>query len=334
MLLRFLILMIFFPLMIRVTDVMATEPGHWVNYPDTLPKFDYSGDKLRQHWPQLTKSSFLPYPSAEQLQSIASQFPSLIHQQYKHPATVHSTSVHPALIKARAGDFNALSEAITQVWRYHYQGEFEEAYTLGIQLGYAGLIPAFYAKMMYTTLLESGPERRLKSFQEVIELSETIAEHTANYLPALFGLTYAYARELELLPTSAAVRSGHLEAANDLLTQLREQFPQRAIYPAMLGGLHAGVVERVGSFVGRLTYGSTESRAINYFQTAIELENELPVIFNEYAKAMIRLDSDKFATPIEQALKHCVSLPVFSAEEALNQQACQNKLSTLTLAGN
>ena len=329
MLLRFLILMIFVPLMIRVTDVMATEPGHWVSYPDTLPKFDYSGDKLKHHWPQLTKSSFIPYPSPDQLKSVALQFPSLITQQAEH-----QTSSHPAVEQAQAGDFNALSEAITQVWRHHYQGEFEEAYTLGIQLGYAGLIPAFYAKMMYTTLLESDPERRLANFQEIIGLSETIAEHVNNYQPALFGLTYAYARELELLPTSAAVSSGHLEAANDLLTQMREQFPQRAIYPAMLGGLHAGVVERVGSFVGRITYGSTESRAIAHFQAALQLESELPVIFNEYATAMTRLDSRKYAKEIGQALTSCVSLPVYSAEEALNQQACQNKLSTLTLAGN
>lgn len=334
MFLRFLILMILFPLMIKATDVMAAESERWVHYPDTLPKFDYSGDKLKQHWPQLTKSSFLPYPSAEQLQSIASQFPSLIHQPYKHQTAVHPTPAHPALVQARAGDFNALSEAITQVWRYHYQGEFEEAYTLGIQLGYAGLIPAFYAKMMHTTLLERDPERRLSSFQEVIDLSETITDHTADYQPALFGLTYAYARKLELLSTSAAVRSGHLEAANDLLTRMQKQFPQRAIYPAMLGGLHAGVVERVGSFVGRMTYGSTESRAVDYFKSAIELENQLPAIFNEYAKAMTRLDPDAFAETIEQALKHCISLPVYSAEEALNQQACQNQLSTLTLAGN
>lgn len=325
MFLRLLTLLILLP-----SVATAGESSRWVSYPETLPTFDYSGDKLKQSWPILTRGSSIPYPSPEQLALVAAQYPFLINQPDQDPTTVNPTAAHPALKQAHAGDFSALSDAIAQVWRLHFQGQFEAAYTLGSQLGYAGLVPALYAKMMHSTLLETNPDRRLQHYQETIERAESMAKHISDYQPARFGLTYAYVRKLELLPTSAAVRSGHLKEAKDVLSQMQKQFPERAIYRAMLGGLHAGVVDRVGSFVGRITYGSTESRAMAHFKAAIELENGLPVIFNEYTTAMARLDRDKYAATIKHALKHCINLPVYNAEEALNRQACQNKLSLLT----
>ncbi len=116
-------------------------------------------------------------------------------------------------------------------------------------------------------------------------------------------------------------RQPRMPAAN-----LQERYPQQALYPAMLGGLHAGVVERVGSFVGRITYGSTESRALAAFSRALELQNQLPVIYNEYVNALARLDEDKYHDSMITLLQQCVKLPVLSAEEALNRQVCANHL--------
>ncbi|WP_419813160.1 hypothetical protein [Bacterioplanoides sp.] len=332
------LLLIFSGLLLPALCFSDSDKAQWLSYPDSLPVFDYSGDKLKQHWPELTKATFIAFPSADNLAEQAQRYPQLLDTNWNAPdsdsANAQPQPVHPAVSQAINGDFQPLSAAVTQVWRFHFQGQFQQAYELGIQLGPAGLIPAFYARLMHTAFLQHDPQTRLHHYQEIISYSEALLPLVPDHPDALFGAAYAYARELELLATSAAVGSGHLSIARDMLKEMQQQFPDRALYFAIEGALQAGVVERVGSFLGRITYGSTESGALTRFQKALTLENQLPVILNEYAIALTRLDHKEYAGEIQQLLTQCAQLEVFSAEEALNQQACQNKLSQLTLAGN
>lgn len=315
-------------LLISVT--CAAAPG-WHPYPVHLPQFDYQGDKLKQAWPQLTQATFIAYPSAANLRAEAQRFPAL--EQYSRQQASQNNA-HPALKAALDGNYQPLSEAIAQVWRFHFEGDFQQAYQLGSQLGPAGFIPALYSRLMHTALLEPDKQKRLAVYREVSALSAELLPKAPDHAFALFGLAYAHARELELLGTSEATATGYLSETRDTLEQLQQQYPQRALYPAMLGGLHAGVVERVGSFIGRVTYGSSESAALQAFSQALELESDLPVILNEYAKALIRLDEEEYADQIRQVLQRCAELPVYSAEEALNRDSCQNRLSASVIAGN
>lgn len=304
----------------------ALQAASWTPYPETLIQFDYSGDKLKQHWPELTKATFIDYPSADNLKKEALQYPKLM--EYARQQAQRSDA-HPALKAAAADNFEPLASEVQNIWRLHFQGDFEQAYKLGQKLGPAGLIPALYSRLMHTALIESDEAKRLAAYREISVLSEELLPLAPDHTFSLFGLAYAHARELELLSTSAAASTDYLSKTRDMLEQLQQRYPERALYPAMLGGLHAGVVERVGSFIGNMTYGSSESGALEEFSRALELESAIPVILNEYATALTRIDADDFAKEITQALTLCSQLPVYSAEEALNRQACQNKLSLL-----
>ena len=108
-----------------------------------------------------------------------------------------------------------------------------------------------------------------------------------------------------------------------------EQFPDSVLYPAMLGGIHAGIIDRVGEFVGSLTYGASEEDANNMFTLVLEKESRLPVLYNEYAKALSRIDLDDNIKRIKQLYEQCSLLKVYSAEEALNQEECIQQISVL-----
>lgn len=313
-------------LLSALTQVSA---DNWAPYPDDLPRFDYSGEKLQQAWPNLTMATFIDYPSAENLRAEAERYPRLISHALKE---ANLENAHPALKAAAADDFKPMASAVQEIWRLHFQGEFEQAYLLGKQLGPAGLIPALYSRLMHTALLEQDEALKLEAYREISELSEELLPLAPDHAFSLFGLAYAHARELELLSTPAAAATNYLGKTRDILAELQQRFDGRALYPAMLGGLHAGVVERVGSFIGSMTYGSSESGALEEFNKALELESRLPVILNEYATALIRLDDEEYAKEIRQVLTFCSQLQVYSAEEALNQQACKNKLSPLLAA--
>ena len=313
-------------LLLTLTLSTSASDTRWHPYPEHLPQFDYQGDKLKQAWPQLTRATFIDYPSADNLQAEAQRYPQLMAYARQQ---AQQADAHPALKAALAGNYQPLADAVAEVWRLHFEGQFEKAYTLGSRLGPSGFIPALYSRLMHTALLEPDPDRRLAVYREISEMSQELLPRAPDHAFAVFGLAYAHARELELLSTSAATATDYLGQTRDTLEAMKQQYPERALYPAMLGGLHAGVVERVGSFIGRVTYGSTESGALEEFNQALALESELPVILHEYATALARLDDEDYAREIRQVLQLCTQLTVYSAEEALNQQACQNKLSPL-----
>lgn len=308
--------------------LVAATPAHANSTNQSeLMTFDYQGDRLREYWPLLARGTRLPFPDQDEYDRLIERYPALaqtLHQQAR------AKGAHPALQRYAQGDTQPLLLALQQVWRLHFEGDFLQAHELGMQLGIAGSIPGLYALLMHTALVETNPDEKLRIFRDVIEQSEALLPLAPDYAFAQFGLTYAQARTLELLSTSAATNSGLVSRARDTLLELQRRYPDQMLYPVTLGGIYAGVVERVGSWVGRMTYGASESRAIEALELALSLEDQLPVLYKEYAQALLRLDAKKYQSRIQQLLQQCVALTVYSAEEALNQQACHSMLGSLT----
>ncbi|ASP38780.1 hypothetical protein CHH28_08830 [Bacterioplanes sanyensis] len=308
-------------------QVIAAQPESWHAYPGELPAFDYSGERLQQYWPQLTAASDLPFPDQAQLQALLQRYPKLQRRMLELAQQPHA---HPALKALAQQQWQPLADAMQQVWRLHFSGQFQQAYELGVQLGPVGNIPALYSRLMYLTLLEPNEDARLAGFHQVSEHSRQLLPLAPEHAFARFGLAYAQARTLELLSTSAAASSGLLDDTRERLQQLQQQAPQSALYPAALGGLHAGIVERVGSFVGRLTYGASADKAVMELEKASQLQPGLPVIHYEFARSLRRLDDSDYLPRIQQLLQQCQQLSVYSAEEALNQQNCHTMWSQVT----
>lgn len=299
----------------------------WFSYPEDLPAFDYSGDKLKQYWPLLAKASHLAFPDEGYLAGQMKRYPLLVQRLQEWSQDEHA---HPSLKEAAAGNLQPLALALQQVWRLHFEGDFAQACTMGKELGPPGLMPALYAQLMHNTLLETDQDIKLAVYRKVSEEIEALLPLTPDNDFALFGLAYAQARELELLSTSAATATGYLDKTRDSLAALSKRFPERALYYAMTGGLHAGVVERVGSFIGRMTYSMGADGALESFSKTFELEKSLPVLYYEHAKALIRLDDDDYLDDIHNTLTQCLKIQVYNAEEALNQSACARLLSDVT----
>lgn len=295
--------------------------------PSNPALFNYQGDRLQEYWPLLARATRLPFPDHVEYQRLAERFPQL-HEKMQRQA--EQDDAHPALRAFSDGDIQPLMSALQHVWRLHYEGDFLRAHELGMQLGILGSAPGLYALLMHTALVETDPDVKLRIFRDVAEQSEVLLPLVPDYAFAQFGLTYAHTRTLELLNTSAATNSGLVSRSRDTLLELMKRDPEQMLYPVTLGGIYAGVVERVGSWVGRMTYGATESRAIEALELALSLEDQLPVLYKEYAQALLRLDPKKHRTRIQQLLQHCLSLTAYSAEEALNQQACHSMLTSFT----
>ena len=315
---------LFFLLLLAVVPALHAED--WQPYDSQLQQFDYSGDALREYWPLLNSAPGLPYPDQQWLTDFFEQYPAVRQLSLELAAEAGAPAALVALLQ---GDNAPLALAVADVWRLHYQGNFQQAYDLGMSLGPAGAIPALYSKLMYATLLVEERETRLRLFKEAAEASEKLLPLARENAFARFGLAYAHARTLEMLDTGDATSSGYLSPTQQTLYELIEEDPANAMYPAMLGGIHAGVVDRVGSFIGRMTYGSTEKRALKAFNDALKNNDQLAVIYYEYAKALGLMDADEYHDKRLELLSQCTQLTVYSAEEALNQKACSGLLVKL-----
>ncbi len=296
----------------------------WPSYPKNLPKFDFTGDNLKKNWDNAAKVTYLPYPDAERILSELKERPKLYARIQQES---QQADAHPAIKELASGNAKPLASALQNIWRDHFSGRFQQAYQKGIKLGILGNVPALHAKLITAVLLVKDKEQKLNMLKEVEEVISKNAE-LSNGMPfVVFGQNYARMRILELLSTTEASSTGYISASKEATQKLQKQFPKRAIYPAMIGGMYAGIVERVGSFLGSISYGATASKAIKELDMALKLETQLPVIYNEYAGALIRMDKDKYAKQAQKLLQKCLTLTPVNAEEAINQHQCQNKLA-------
>lgn len=330
----------------------------WQPYPNNLPTFDYSGDKLKDAWPQLTLGTKQDFPDELFILNYAKKYPGiqkialekaaqpdahpalkriLILEDYmqKHPGledsitgNVVAADLSPEFKAVMHESLTPLAEALQQAWRFHYQGQFKEAYQLGMQLGPAGAVPAIYSKLMYATFMLQSPKEKLEMFRHAADEAQVYLPLTPGYDFAEFGLLYARVRILERLNTPLALATGFLGSTQTSLGKFTEKSPDISLYAALLGGLQAGVVERVGSFIGRLTYGATEDRTIVRFDSAKEVAPTLPVVYNEYIVALSRINMKKHKNEIQKLASECATLTPFSAEEALNQALCNTTYKT------
>lgn len=313
---------------IVISSLLLAIASHsdWVNYPDDLEQFDYSEHKLQKYWPKLAAATGLPWPDEAFIKEMMSEFPQLA-EQLKEKAQ-HSNA--PESLKAiLSQNYQPLALAVQQAWRFHYQGQYQQAYELGITLAPAGLFPALYAKLIHTSYLVTDTDDKEKAYLEIDHVIAEILPKTNNFQFLIFGDAYQKARRLELMSTPAATASGLLGPTQDNLRKLHNESPNNPLYSAMLAGINAGVIERVGGFVGGLTYGADEEEAIELFKLAVKNQPDLAILYNEFAQAILRLDDSTYGGLLLEILNQCDQLIAYSAEEALNQINCRTLQSQL-----
>lgn len=316
---------------ILISLSFVASAAEWNTYPAELPQFDYSGDKLKSHWDILTMGTRHEFPDEVFLQAMSETYPDLKAHML---SLAKKPDAHPAVKALLDDNYTALAQALQKTWRYHYEGKYQQSYELGMQLGTAGMVPAIYSKLMYATFMVHSSAEKLAIFRDAAAEAEPLLELTPGYDFGDFGLLYARVRILERLGTTAALATGYLGSTQKKLKQLSERHPTNSLYPTTFAGIQAGVVERVGSLIGRITYGATEGRTLADFSEALELQSNLPVIYNEFIVALNRINPKKHKALIQDLSERCIALTPYSAEEALNQALCTSEYQQHELVEN
>ncbi len=271
----------------------ALAADNWLPFPYEQSSFDYPGDALHKAWPKLTKGFGPDYP-----------FPDAkwVLQQCQHnPKVFDSPMTSNRGFTCTPDGAQAYAEQVQDVWRLVFRGDFAQAKAQGLKLGAAGKIPALFSQVIYALFLAPRRASRHHLLEQAVDYTDDSGEFINNDRLAMFGRIYAKARLAEGLPTAVALKRGY---ASELPKELDAALLKQRLQPyalALYGGYHAGIIRKVGSTVGGVTYGADDYDMEQFFLRSFAQANDIAITHIEYANALIYVYGDEAR---DKALEH------------------------------
>ena len=289
----------FFIALLALCSLNAFADDNWKAFPLDQSSFDYSGDKLREAWPHLTRGfGNYPFPDEQWVQSMAERYPQAIGQNTEIDAQTYANKLQ-------------------DVWRLVFRGDFAEAKKQGLALGVAGQVPAMYAQVIYALFLVPEQAEKHRLLEEVISYTDKAGDLVQADIAAQFGRVYAKARLGEELSVPVILKRGYTSQIPKELDALLAAQPDQPFALALYGGYHAGVIRKVGKMVGRMTYGVSSKEMESYFAQSFKAADDLPIGHYEYANALTYVYGDDEEKKARASLEKAASLKPSTAMEAL-----------------
>ena len=303
---------------------------NWQPYPESLPQFSFSDQQLTEHWSALTGDLRGPLPTAEALLDDAERWPEAYgFTEQLLIEKAREDERFAAFSDGLQGQEEAYAYLVRQAWRLLLEGRFQEARDLGLSLGPAGYFPGLYAQALQASLIETDAKRREALLKDVIEKTAAILPLAPEHPMIRFGNAYGKARILENLSPSAAMSTGYTSEVKAQLEQLIAENEQDVYAITLLGGVHAGIIDKAGRMLGRMTYGARQGTMEEMFERALALNPHYPGLYLEYARALEKVEGRSARRQIRELLETGAALPARSAEEALMVEACRRMLAEM-----
>ncbi|RJG11875.1 hypothetical protein D3879_00665 [Pseudomonas cavernicola] len=294
---------------LAICSLSAVADDNWKPFPYEQSAFDYSGDKLRQAWPQLTRGfgANYPFPDADWVVTMATTYPKALEM----------TVTGNTGFTGKPEEAEIYASKLQEVWRLMFRGDFAEAKKQGLALGVGGQIPAMFAQVVYATFLVPNQEEKHHLLEEVIDYTDKAGSLVQADTVAMFGRIYAKARLGEELPVPVVLKRGYTSQIPKELDALLAKQPQQPFALALYGGYEAGVIRKVGKLVGKMTYGVSADKMETYFARSFKGSDNLPIGHYEYANALSYVYGDDEEQKAIEHLKRAVAIKPINAMEAL-----------------
>ena len=304
--------------LLATCSLAAHANDNWKPFPLDQQAYDYSGEKLRQAWPQLTRGfgPNYPFPDADYIVTMAT----------KYPKALELTVAGGTGFTGKQEEAEIYAAKLQDVWRSTFRGDFAKAKADGLKLGVGGQIPAMFSQVIYALFMESNQQEKHRLLEEVIDYTDKAGDLVQADIAAQFGRVYAKARLGEELSVPVVLKRGYTSQIPKELDALLAKQPNQPFALALYGGYEAGVIRKVGSMVGRMTYGVSADKMEQYFGRSFRAKDDLPIGHYEYANALGYVYGDDEEEKALQHLQKAVSIKPINAMEALEVAHAQKLL--------
>lgn len=304
--------------LLTVFSLNAVANDTWKPFPYDQKAFDYSGDKLREAWPRLTRGfgANYPFPDADWVVTMAT----------RHPEALEKTVAAGTGFSGKPEEAQVYAEKLQDVWRKVFRGDFAQAKKDGLALGVGGQVPGMFAQVLYAMFLAPNQDDKQRLLEEVISYTDE-AGPLLNADPiAQFGRAYAKARLAEDLPVPVVLKRGYTSEIPKELDALLAKQPNQPFALALYGGYEAGVIRKVGKLVGKMTYGVSADKMEQYFARSFRAADDLPIGHYEYANALGYVYGEDEEQKALEQLQKAVAIKPINAMEALEVAHAQQLL--------
>ncbi len=231
-------------------------------------------------------------------------------------------------------DSIARAQTIDEAFQAYADGDFLSAADIGEKLnsseGFALASKSLNIHLQYI-VGEKGNEamieRSMKLAQKAIETDPGNAE-------AYLRLTQAIGLHVKTLSRLEKASGGYAKKTREPLEMALEIDPE--FVPALfsLGRWHAGIITRVGSLVGRVTFKARKKEAIKAFEKALELAPHMKLVHLEYAIGLHELSKTKNRKRVRELCEHAIKLPSKDAFDELIHTKAIEFLATIDSSEN
>ena len=218
------------------------------------------------------------------------------------------------------------AKAIEQAWRLYHAGDFEGAYEAGIKAGLDGYNVANKAACIYNNYLETSDANKQTAYAAVAARCEELQAAQNKNANAYYLAAYALGRYGQLIGVAKALAQGIGGKVSKALETALKLEPKHADAHIAFGSFNAEVIEKVGSMIGKMTYGVNKEAAVENYDKALKLNPESAVARTEMADGLYKLFGDKKMKDVEALYAEAAAFEPKDAMECLDVAAAKAEM--------
>jgi tetratricopeptide (TPR) repeat protein len=212
-------------------------------------------------------------------------------------------------------------EALREAWRSFHRGDFQQAVRAAEDIGLAAHAVANKATGIYATYLEENSRWRIDCFKSAIERAERAIEAFPEDPNAHYFHAFNLGRYSQTISVVKALRQG---VGGKILGSLQRAIalqPAHAEAHTALGMYHAEIIDKVGKFIGGMTYGASESKALEHFREGLRLTPRAPIARIEYGNGLYLLYGESRLDEVSELYEQAAETEPLDAMEQLDVES-------------
>ncbi len=279
----------------------------WNAFPHDSSEYQYSDKQLEVAWPNLHLGDQVPFCDGQWVQSCLQSAPACAPEGFD-------------------GDVAALADRLQDAWRSFHAGDFGLAVELAEQCGVMGHAAANKAAGIYASYLEPDTRQQATIFMDAVSRAEAAIEWLPEDPNSHYFLAFNLGRYSQSISVVKALKQGIGGKIQTALNRTLELEPAHAEAHTAFGMYHAEIIDKVGKMIGGMTYNASADRAIEHFETALELTPDSPIAHIEYGNGLYLLFGDR---RLEEVTDLYVKASEMRARDAMEKLDIDSALAEL-----
>ncbi len=218
------------------------------------------------------------------------------------------------------------TDELLEAWAAFHSGDFGLAVDLADEIGVSAHAVANKAAGIYASYLEDDPSQQVGIFEDAIARAEEAIEAFPDDANAYYFHAFNLGRYSQSISVVKAIKQGFATKIRNSLEQALELEPDHAEAHTAMGLYHSEIIDKMGKMIGSMTYGASESEALEHLETAIELTPDSPIAHIEYANGLYLLYGDKKLDEVSELYVRAAEMEPRDAMEKLDVEFAKSEL--------